>query len=134
AAVSIETPLVSPRIFERWFSFPNIIGLAPIPLMTGALFLALWGFLKRMPRSDHSLDFVPFAGATALFALGFLGLAYSFYPYVVPERLTIWEAASAPESLLIILIGAACVLPLIAAYTAFSYYVFRGKATELRYD
>jgi cytochrome d ubiquinol oxidase subunit II len=133
-AVSIATPLLSPRIFERWFAFPNIIGLAPIPLMTGALFLGLWVFLKRMPRADHSLDLVPFMGAASLFVLGFLGLAYSFYPYVVPERLTIWQAVSAPESLMIILIGALFVLPFIAAYTAFSYYVFRGKATELRYD
>ncbi len=133
-AVSLATPLVSPRIFERWFSFPNIIGLAPIPLMTAALFMALWVFLKRMPRADHSLDFVPFMGAVSLFVLGFLGLAYSFYPYVVPEKLTIWQAASAPESLFIIFMGALVVLPFIAAYTAFSYYVFRGKATELRYD
>jgi cytochrome d ubiquinol oxidase subunit II len=133
-AVSLATPLVSPRIFERWFAFPNIIGLMPIPLMTGALFLAIWVFLKRMPRLDHSLDFVPFFGAMSLFVLGFLGLAYSFYPYVVPEKLTIWQAASAPESLFIILMGALVVLPFIAAYTAFSYWVFRGKATELRYD
>lgn len=132
--VSVATPLVSQRIFERWFSFPNVIGLAPIPLMTGALFLALWVFLRRMPRADHSLDLVPFLGASSLFALGFLGLAYSFYPYVVPERLTIWQAASAPESLLIILLGALFVLPMIAAYTAVSYWVFRGKARELRYD
>jgi cytochrome d ubiquinol oxidase subunit II len=133
-AVSVATPLVSPRIFERWFAFPNIIGLAPIPLMAAALFVALWVFLRRMPRTDHSLDLVPFMGAASLFVLGFLGLAYSFYPFVVPERLTIYEAASAPESLFIILVGALVVLPFIAAYTAFSYYVFRGKATELRYD
>lgn len=133
-AVSVATPLVSPRIFERWFSFPNIIGLLPIPIMTGAFFLALWVFLKRMPRADHSLDIAPFLGAMALFTLGFLGLAYSFYPYIVPERLTITEAASAPESLWIILLGAAFVLPFIVGYTAFSYYVFRGKARDLRYD
>jgi len=133
-AVSIATPLVSPRIFDRWFSFPDIIGLMPIPLMTGALFMALWVFLKRMPRTDHSLDLVPFLGATSLFVLGFFGLAYSFYPYVVPERLTIQQAASSPESLFIILVGAVFVLPFIIAYTAFSYFVFRGKATELRYD
>ncbi|WP_293858016.1 cytochrome d ubiquinol oxidase subunit II [uncultured Alsobacter sp.] len=132
--VSAATPLVSARIFERWFAFPNIIGLMPIPLTTAALFAALWVFLRRMPRADHSLDFAPFLGAVTLFALGFLGLAYSFYPYVVPERLTIWQAASAPESLLIILVGAVVVLPMIVAYTAFSYWVFRGKANELRYD
>ncbi|WP_187969425.1 cytochrome d ubiquinol oxidase subunit II [Aquibium microcysteis] len=131
--VSVATPLVSARIFERWFSFPNLIMLAPIPLMTAALFIALRVFLARMPRKDHSLDLVPFLGATSLFVLGFCGLAYSFYPYVVPERLTIAEAAAAPESLLIILFGAVFVLPFIVAYTAFSYFVFRGKATELRY-
>lgn len=132
--ISVATPLVSARIFERWFSLPNMIGLAPIPLMTAALFAALWIFLNRMPRVDHSLDLAPFLGASSLFALGFLGLAYSFYPYIVPDRLTIWEAASAPESLKIILFGALVVLPMIMAYTAFSYWVFRGKASELRYD
>lgn len=133
-AVSVATPLVSARIFERWFAFPNIIGLLPIPLMTGAIFLALWVFLRRWPRADHSLDIVPFLGALTLFVLGFFGLAYSFYPYVVPEKLTVWDAASAPESLLIIFAGAVVVLPFIAGYTAFSYYVFRGKANELHYD
>jgi cytochrome bd ubiquinol oxidase subunit II len=132
--VSLATPLVSERIFHRWFDFPSIIGLMPIPLMTAALFTALWVFLRRMPRADHSLDLVPFLGAASLFVLGFFGLAYSFYPFVVPERLTIWEAASAPESLFIILVGAVFVLPFVAGYTAFSYYVFRGKTSELRYD
>ena len=70
----------------------------------------------------------------ALFSLAFLGLAYSFYPYVVPEQLTIYEAAAAPESLIIILAGALFVLPVILGYTALSYTVFRGKATTLRYD
>lgn len=133
-AVSIATPLVSERIFARWFAFPNVIGLMPIPMMTGAIFITLWIFLLRMPRADHSLDLVPFLGASSLFILGFFGLAYSFYPYVVPEQLTIWQAASAPESLFVILVGAVFVLPFIAAYTAFSYHVFRGKLTELRYD
>jgi cytochrome d ubiquinol oxidase subunit II len=132
--VSVATPLVSARIFDRWFAFPNIIGLMAIPLTTAAVFGALWVFLRRMPRTDHTLDFAPFIGAVTLFALGFLGLAYSFYPYVVPERLTIWQAASAPESLFIILVGALFVLPMIVAYTVFSYWVFRGKASELRYD
>ncbi len=132
--VSLATPMVSPRIFDRWFSLPNFIGLMPIPLMTAILFAGLWIFLSRMPRADHSLDLVPFAGASSLFVLGFIGLAYSFYPYIVPDRLTIQQASSAPESLAVILIGAVFVLPFIAGYTAFSYYVFRGKATELRYD
>ena len=133
-AVSVATPLVSPRIFERWFSVPEIVLLAPLPLVTAAVFAALWIFLRRMPRADHSLDLVPFAGAVVLFALGFAGLAYSFFPYVVPERLTIWQAASAPESLIIILVGACVVLPVMIAYSVFAYTVFRGKAVALSYD
>jgi cytochrome d ubiquinol oxidase subunit II len=133
-AISLATPLASDRIFDKWFSFPSIILLMPIPLLTGALFLALWLFLQRMPRQDHDLDYVPFVLALGLFMLGFVGLAYSFYPYVVPERLTIWQAAAAPDSLMIIFVGAIVVLPVIIAYSAFAYWVFRGKASALRYD
>jgi cytochrome bd ubiquinol oxidase subunit II len=134
AAVSLATPLVSDRIFAKWFSFPSLILLAPIPLMTAAAMLGVWVFLRRMPRADHSLDIVPFLGALVMFVLGFVGLAYSFFPYVVPERLTIHQAASSPESLMIILVGALVVLPVIVAYSAFAYWVFRGKASALRYE
>jgi cytochrome d ubiquinol oxidase subunit II len=134
AAVSIATPLASPRIFAKWFTFPEIIALAPIPLMTGVIILSLWMFLQRMPRADHQLDFVPFVGAVLIYVLGFAGLAYSFYPFVVPDQLTVWQAASAPESLMLIFVGTCVVLPVIIGYTVLSYYVFRGKATELRYD
>ena len=133
-AISIATPLVSDRIFEKWFSFPAILLLAPIPLMTAMIFVALVVFLRRMPRPDHSLDIVPFVAANLLFVLGFAGLAYSFYPYVAPERLTVWQAASSPESLIIIFVGACVVLPVIVGYSAFAYWVFRGKASALRYD
>ena len=68
-----------------------------------------------------------------IFLLGFHGLAYSFFPYVVPDRLTIWQAAAAPESLMIIFVGAMVVLPIIVAYSAFAYRVFWGKATDLSY-
>jgi cytochrome d ubiquinol oxidase subunit II len=131
--ISAATPLASPRIFERWFDFPQVLGLAPIPLATGALFLLLHIFLRRFPRADHTLDWVPFAACAAIFALCFQGLAYSFWPYVVPERLTIFEAASAPESLLIILVGAGFVLPVIGLYTVIIWRVFGGKARELKY-
>ena len=69
-----------------------------------------------------------------IFALGFAGLAYSFYPYVVPDRMTIWEAASAPESLAIILVGTCFVLPVIIGYSFYAYRIFGGKATDLTYD
>jgi len=132
-AVSAATPFASPRIFERWFGLPQILGLAPIPLATGALFLLLHIFLRRFPRTDHTLDWVPFAATAAIFVLCFQGLAYSFWPYVVPERLTIFEAASAPESLIIILVGALAVLPMIGLYTFFIWRIFGGKARALTY-
>ncbi|ACI97735.1 cytochrome d ubiquinol oxidase subunit II [Rhodospirillum centenum] len=133
-AVSVATPLASGRIAERWFALPELFLLAPVPLMAALLFGIVALALRGLPRADDRWSWVPFAGAVGIFVLGFHGLAYSFFPYVVPERLTVWEAASAPESLMIILVGAAVVLPLIAAYTLFVYRVFRGKATELRYD
>ena len=133
-AVSIATPLVSPRIFEKWFTFPEFLLLLPLPLMSGALIGLLWLLLRRLPAENDRYAWLPFAMSIGLFVLAFFGLAYSFYPYVVPEKLTIYEAASAPESLFIILIGTIFVLPMIGAYTALAYTVFRGKATELRYD
>ncbi len=134
AAVSVASPLVSPRIFEKWFAFPEIVLLAPLPLMTAGLILFLGLALRHLPDGDDRWCWVPFAVASALFALAFAGLAYSFYPFVVPERLTVYEAAAAPESLFIIFLGVLVVLPMIAAYTALAYTVFRGKATELTYD
>jgi len=133
-AISVASPLVSPRIFEKWFSFPEIVLLAPLPILSGALLAMLWAALRRLPSDDESGEWVPFACGTGLFVLAFGGMAYSFYPYVVPDRLTIYEAASAPEALVIILVGAVIVMPIIAAYTALAYIIFRGKATDLRYD
>jgi cytochrome d ubiquinol oxidase subunit II len=132
--VSLATPYVSPRIFDKWFSVPEIFLLMPLPLMSGGLILALWLILRRMPFAGDGLAWLPFTLTTALFSLGFLGMAYSFYPYVVPETLTLYESASAPESLFIIFIGMLVVLPMIAGYSVLSYVIFRGKANELRYD
>jgi cytochrome d ubiquinol oxidase subunit II len=134
AAVSLATPFVSPRIFERWFSMPEILILAPLPVFSAGLLAALWLSLRHMPDPQDRWTWVPFVTSIALFTFAFAGLAYSFYPYVVPERLTLYDAAAAPESLLIILVGALFVLPVIMGYTILAYTVFRGKATELRYD
>lgn len=134
ALVSIATPLVSARVFEKWFALPQFLFLLPIPAATGLLILLLDYHLRKLPRAKDHYCWVPFAGGAGLFVLGFLGLAYSFYPYIVPDKLTVWDAASAPESLMIILVGVAVVLPCILAYTAFAYHVFRGKVNELRYD
>ena len=133
-AISLATPLVSDRIWDRWFSIPEFFLLAPLPLMSAAVIAGIWVVLRRLPTANDSFAWLPFAGASMLFVLAFTGLAYSFYPYVVPEKLTIYDAASAPESLFIILIGALIVIPVIAAYSALAYYVFRGKARDLRYD
>jgi cytochrome d ubiquinol oxidase subunit II len=134
ALVSIASPLVSERIFDKWFSLPEFLLLAPLPIGSAVTIALLWIALKHLPDEGDRWAWVPFFGGVTLFALAFAGLAYSFYPYVVPDRLTIFEAASAPESLLIILIGALCVVPVIIAYSALSYRIFRGKATQLRYD
>ena len=131
--VSAVTPLVSDRIFERWFAFPEVLALAPLPLATAALLLAIGNLLKHMPLPGDALRRIPFWGAVALFALFFAGLAWSFFPYVVPERLTIWQAASAPESLTLILVGAIFVLPVIFAYTFLAWRIFGGKARDLTY-
>lgn len=133
-AVSVATPLVSERIFDKWFRFPEIVALAPLPLMSGLLVALLWLSLRRLPTANDSFAWFPFAGAVVLMVLGFFGMAYSFYPYIVPEQLTIWEAAAATESLSIILVGTLVVLPMILGYTVLAYVIFRGKATKLSYD
>ncbi|MEN8893643.1 cytochrome d ubiquinol oxidase subunit II [Planktotalea arctica] len=133
-AISIATPFVSTRIFDKWFSWPSMLYLSPLPIVSVLLVAYLWWQLARLPLIGDRQSWTPFAVATALFSLAYGGLAYSFYPYVVPEKVTIYEGASAPESLFIILIGTLFVLPAIVGYTALSYYIFRGKATALRYD
>ena len=90
--------------------------------------------MRRAPLPDDRWSWAPFSLTTAIFALGFVGLAYSFFPYVVPGRLTLWEAAAARESLGLILIGALITLPVIIGYSIYAYVVFRGKATALRYE
>ncbi len=133
-AISLATPFVSTRIFDKWFSWPEALYLSPLPILSAVLVVSLWLILRKMPFSGDRWSWLPFASATGLWVMAFGGMAYSFYPYVVPEELTIYEAASAPESLFIILIGTCVVLPTIMGYTVLSYFIFRGKATELRYD
>jgi cytochrome d ubiquinol oxidase subunit II len=87
-----------------------------------------------MPLPGDALRRVPFWVAVGLFCLSFAGLAWSFFPYVVPERLTLFQAASAPESLTLILVGALFVLPVILLYTVLAWRIFGGKAMDLRYD
>lgn len=134
AAVSIVSPLVSARIYDKWFSVPEIVLLAPLPIGSAAVIVLLWIALKHLPDREDRWSWLPFTGAIILYVLAFAGLAYSFYPYMVPDQLTIYAAASAPESLMIILVGTLIVVPVILCYSAFSYRIFRGKATGLHYD
>jgi cytochrome bd ubiquinol oxidase subunit II len=133
-AISLATPFVSERIFEKWFAWPEMLWLSPLPILSALLIGLIWWKLRRLPMADDHYAWLPFVATIALFTLGFLGMAYSFYPYVVPEAITIYESASAPESLAIILVGTLIVLPIIIAYSVLSYVIFRGKATALRYD
>jgi cytochrome d ubiquinol oxidase subunit II len=132
--VSVATPLVSQRIFDKWFSFPNIVLLAPIPLVTGALVIALEVLLRQLPKPNDRWCWVPFITTIGIFILCFHGLAYSFYPYIVPDQLKIVDAASAPESLKIILVGTLIVLPVLFGYTFLAYKIFHGKTQDLSYD
>ena len=130
--ISLATPWISATVRERWFALPEIIALMVIPLATGIALLTTRMVLdKAIVRT--TLCWLPFAALIAVFVLGFIGLAYSIYPFVVIDRLTIWEAASSTAALKVILVGVCISVPAIAAYTVFSYKVFWGKATALRY-
>ncbi|HRQ65320.1 MAG TPA: cytochrome d ubiquinol oxidase subunit II [Xanthomonadaceae bacterium] len=137
-AISLATPLLSERIFAKWFHLPWIVLLAPIPLATAALFLWIERTLRRLPGrlavGDERGTFIPFGATIGIMLLAFCGLAYSLFPYLVVDEISIWDAAAAPESLMIIFIGAAVVLPMIIGYTVFAYRVFGGKVRDLRYD
>jgi len=124
AAVSIYTPLAFPRIAQRWFSLPNLFYLLPVPVLTGIVAIAAW--LAITARRE----LMPFLCAIALFLLGYLGLVISTFPYIVPVEITIWEAAAAPASQSFMLIGTAVLIPVILGYTAFTYWLFRGKVSE----
>jgi cytochrome bd ubiquinol oxidase subunit II len=137
AAVSIATPWLSERIFDKWFSLPYIVLLAPVPIATAVLFFVVDRSLRRLPvrlgQGNEYGAWVPFGGTIGIFLLAFYGLAYSLFPYLVVEQLTIWQAAAAPESLMIVFVGACVVLPVIVGYTVFAYRVFGGKAQALDY-
>jgi cytochrome d ubiquinol oxidase subunit II len=137
AAISLATPLVSQTIFDKWFSFPEIVLLMPIPVATAVLFWVIYRSLQRLPtrlaQGNEYGTWVPFGATVGVFVLAFYGLAYSLFPWLVIDEITIWQAAIAPESMAVILVGAAVVLPMIIGYTVFAYRVFWGKSTALKY-
>lgn len=124
AVISLWTPLAFERIADRWFTWPNILYLAPVPLVTAIAAAMCWYGLHSKREA------MPFLSAIALFLLGFLGLAISNVPYMVPPTLTFWDAAAVPESQIFMLIGVLIMLPLILGYTVFVYWTFRGKVRE----
>jgi cytochrome d ubiquinol oxidase subunit II len=119
--VSVWTPLASQRIADRWFTFPNILLLSPLPLMTAVFALLCWTSIRR------GGELLPFTSAVAIFLMAFLGLVISNIPYLVPPSLTVWQAASHEKSQMFLLIGEAILIPLILAYTVLTFWLFRGK-------
>jgi len=125
--VSVWTPIAEPGIRERWFSLPNLFLLSPVPLVTG---LTAVGLLRAL---DRRREVLPFILTMVLFVLSFLGLAISLWPVIVPPSITIWDAASPPESQIFLLVGMVFLIPSILLYTAYCYWVFRGKVTGTFY-
>ena len=119
--VSIWTPIMSPAIASRWFVFPNMLFLAPVPVATAAAAILTW-------RALHSrAEVLPFVGGIGLFALSYAGIAISLYPMIVPNHFTLWQAASSDRTQAFLLVGTLVLLPVILMYTSWSYWVFRGK-------
>jgi cytochrome d ubiquinol oxidase subunit II len=119
--VSIATPFLHIQYAQRWFTWPNVVLTAPVPIAVAAVAVAL---LRALANKQDSQ---PFYLVLALFALSYAGLGISIYPYIVPQSITIWQAASPKNSQLFMLVGVAILIPLILGYTAWAYWVFRGK-------
>ena len=117
--VSLWTPFVDPSVWDRWFSNIQLIWILPV-LALACAFLIYSGVKRR-----H--DVLPFLATLGMFIFTYLGLLVSRWPYVVPPDYTLWDAASAPESQLFLLVGTVIVIPVILGYTGWSYWVFRGK-------
>jgi cytochrome bd ubiquinol oxidase subunit II len=122
--VSLWTPLQNDVVAARWFSWPNILMFSPVPIVTAAVVVALYRAL-RLRRV-----YLPFVLTAALFVLSYTGIAVSFFPYIIPPDITIWHAASPPETQSFLLIGLVPILPIILGYTVWNYYVFRGRVRE----
>jgi cytochrome d ubiquinol oxidase subunit II len=122
--VSLWTPLAHTEIAERWFSLPNIFWFMPVPLL---VLLCTWALLRAVARNAN---YAPFLLTLTLIFLGYSGLGISLWPNIIPPSISIWEAAAPPQSQGFILVGALFIIPFILMYTAWSYYVFRGKVTE----
>jgi cytochrome d ubiquinol oxidase subunit II len=125
--VSTATPALAGAYYRRWFAWPGVLITAQVPLLV-VLDAVLLGLTLRTRKHVW-----PFFLALGLFALSFVGLAISIFPYAVPVRITLWQAASPPASQLFMLVGAAIMIPIILTYTSYAYWVFRGKVGEHGY-
>jgi cytochrome bd ubiquinol oxidase subunit II len=121
AVISVWTPLHSPQIARRWFSLPNLFYFLPVPLLVT---LSMYGLHRAINR--HA-QFLPFLLTLGLIFLGYSGLGISLWPNIIPPDITIWQAAASANSQQFALIGVLCVMPVVLLYTAWAYYVFRGK-------
>ncbi|OYX40822.1 MULTISPECIES: cytochrome d ubiquinol oxidase subunit II [unclassified Sphingomonas] len=124
AAVSAATPFLDQDYYSRWLTFPNILLVAPVPLLVGVLGLYFWRALGK------GAQIVPFLTVLGLFALSFAGLGISMFPYIIPPSVSIWDAAAPENSQIFMLIGVGLMMPLILGYTAWAYWVFRGKVGD----
>jgi cytochrome d ubiquinol oxidase subunit II len=122
--VSLATPFLAPQYWDRWFDWPNVLFVSQVPLLTAILFYGLYRSIRAKNR------YRPFLLSLGLFALGMAGLGISMWPYVVPQSVTIWDAAAPESSQIFMLVGVAIIMPVILAYTAWAYWVFRGKVEE----
>ena len=119
--VSLWTPLAHAEIAARWFSLPNLFWFLPVPILVLVTFYAL---LRSVANNDHVK---PFVLTLVLIFLGYSGLGISLWPNIIPPAVSIWEASAPPQSQGFMLVGALFIIPFILGYTAWSYYVFRGK-------
>ena len=134
AAISLAMPFANPGIYAKWFTVEYFTRLAPLPLLTLAAFAGIWIGVRRLAaRHDAARNGCRSCSSVWVFVFAFAGLAYSLYPYLVVDRITIWQAAAAPASLRFVLWGVIVVLPMIIGYTVLSYRVFWGKARHLTY-
>ena len=127
AVVSLWTPLLDDTIARRWFSWPNILYLSPVPLLVMAV---AWRLGLAVRKEEER---APFLLTLALFLLSYGGLAISLWPHIIPPDVTIWQAASPRSSQVFLLVGTAVLIPVILCYTGYSYWVFRGKVGDEGY-
>ena len=127
AAVSLYTPFLHEHFAQRWFKWPELFYVIPVPLLVLGCAWALWRALQQ------PLGVTAYLAAVGLFVLSYIGLVISFFPYMIPSSVTLWEAAAPDVSLRFLLIGGVVIIPIILAYTGYSYWVFRGKVGKSGY-